>query len=481
MALPISLLLVGAGYVFVVMGPLLSARLSPLLATSTAAGPDALTRPAASSAGLALLGAVAFALVLMQLVRDVERHPYAAIAPVLAVFSALLLGSTRTTLPLPGWTGEYLGLVVLALALLGGALLARPSSGVRLFGWLLAVLPFASVCILLWSQAPHGALALTASLQTYLTLLGLSALALALSGLATRTLTASEPEPADEPQPLPTPRAVIEVSAPRAPSRPRDPIPPHVLTKPKLPHAVTQPVSSVPSQPMLDMAFDEQAALALMRPKATGWRSLAICGVIGAAFSVGAYFYAKPSLSLLAVPLAPRAEQAPSPAADPLEVVRPAEPSIEPLTAVGASAQVEAREPQANPLDVREQRREPVAHGARSDLRRAAREERRRQELARARSEPSSPSKSLAGATDSAKQATSAAHESNAADAKSPSTPAQAETASARAPQAKPSPAPREVSARDEGELDLDQLVHKALKGGGSSSVNAADDPLLGL
>jgi len=517
MTLPVSLLLVGVGYVLLVAGPLLTARISPLLAPAGAG--SAVPMPAAASAGIALLGAAAMVVVLASLVRDVETRPYAAIAPVLAVFSAFLLTSARAKLPFPGWASEHLGLFVLTLALLGGALISRAQSGARTLGWLLAIFPFGAVMTAFLLGAPAGPAAAfahaEAPVQTYLTLLGLSSLALAFAGRAARTLMPS-PEPAlldvrlprvGDPEPTLLVATVAQraghAAAARAPTRPRDPVEPRAR-QPALRSAGAlqgQRASAGAQEPQygrapqqvlsfdtaFDASFDDQAAIALMKPKRSGKLLLAVCVLGGAGASLAAYFYAQPAHKgarlvndVAATPrsverVQPKVEAPPvvtteqlsDSVAPPEPVVAPLPEPVEPTPAVTHAA--------AAP-DERRAREDRTEKEARSSSRKLARAEKRKlaaEERANAvAARPSSSDES------EAKPAKAAAREEQADEP----TAAQRRAAKEEAkpgPSSKAAPAAEPAPSANERDLDLDSLVHKAIKG--SNGVSAADDPLLGL
>ncbi|MEY4515406.1 MAG: hypothetical protein RLZZ450_7528 [Pseudomonadota bacterium] len=192
LALPWSLLALGVGYFLMVLGPLWSSRFSAgaFIADS---GTDGAWLPAPAAAGLALLGAAALIFVIARLVRDVEQQPYASIAPVLAVFSGFILTSTRAELGLPGLGSSQLGLVALTLALLGGVLIGRDSLSERALGWVLATMP--TLALVLMISALHGERnpikmfqRVPAALCTYLLLLIVSCLAMAAVGTVARRL-----------------------------------------------------------------------------------------------------------------------------------------------------------------------------------------------------------------------------------------------------------------------------------------------------
>ncbi len=151
------------------------------------------TLPGPVAAGVALLGAAALVLVLAQLVRDVETRPYISIAPVLAVFSGFLLASLRVKLPLEGLASEHAGMFALALALIGGALIAREPLSARFLGWALVLsAPGLLVYVVALPKGQGDLLAalsrLDPQLRMFLGLLSLSSMALGFVGAVARAL-----------------------------------------------------------------------------------------------------------------------------------------------------------------------------------------------------------------------------------------------------------------------------------------------------
>jgi hypothetical protein len=192
---PWPLLALGVGYLLLVAGPLWSSRFSAASFLQDR-GMGGAWLPAPAAAGLALLGAAALIFVIARLVRDVEQRPYASIAPVLAVFSGFILTSTRAELGLPGIGSSQLGLLALALALLGGVLIGRDGFSERALGWVLAIVP--TLALVLMVSALHGERnpvkmfqRIDAALGTYFSLLIVSCLAMAAVGIVSRRLLRS--------------------------------------------------------------------------------------------------------------------------------------------------------------------------------------------------------------------------------------------------------------------------------------------------
>jgi hypothetical protein len=133
-ALAGTVMLLGIGYVLLVAGPMVLQRLPWEGASAASWFPVA-------AGGLAVGGAAALVFVLGRLVRDVEHQPYACLAPVLAVFSAFVLAGLRVHLPLPGVAGEHFGVLAMAVAVAGGALVQQRGAVSGLVGLVLTLLP----------------------------------------------------------------------------------------------------------------------------------------------------------------------------------------------------------------------------------------------------------------------------------------------------------------------------------------------------
>ncbi|MDB4987273.1 MAG: hypothetical protein JWN04_2451 [Myxococcaceae bacterium] len=532
--LPWSLLLLGSGYFLLVAGPLLSSRLVALRwVRDLMSGRAWLPSPAA--AGTALLGAAALIYVVARLVREVEQRPYASIAPVLTVFSGFVLTSTRTELPLPGVGAAQLGILVLALGLLGGALIARVRFAERALGWLLAVLPTlslaAAITVSLGHSDPVSMLqSVDAGLRTYLMLLAVSSLCLGLVGAVARNLVSGSAAPLDTARAhslqteafggplvrLPRPslarpaEAALRQASTSQPGSPRHAPQPvrtatllgaPALARPTLPPPLTRNQSAPrvrpndyelaqsynPDQrtPMTgELALDDPDLLLMTRGKFPISRVLSICLALAlAALACTYWFVVRPRqhaadlARVRSAALAPstnaraakdddqEAAQAaakmraflertaagatePKPLVDATSANRPTVTSLEP-----AAAPVAALPPQIVVPTEDYQADKPAERAHRSHS------HARHHRATRARSERGG-------------QETLVASE----PVQEPSAPAQKlEQKAAARPQAPAAAAP----TRNEQDLDLDQLLHRAVKS--SNGVNAQEDPILGL
>lgn len=193
--LAVSLVLLGASYVLLVAAPAVATYFSGL--SQNLAHPVDLQRwvPVAAGGGLAIGGAAGLVFVLERLLRNVRHHPYACVAPTLALFSGALLLSLGASLPLSGVAPEVLGVFALALSVLGGSLIERQGVHVVL-GW--AVTFFPSVCLVgaVWSLSPRAELSsaiwsLDAKGRLFLLILAGTAAALALLATCVRATAAS--------------------------------------------------------------------------------------------------------------------------------------------------------------------------------------------------------------------------------------------------------------------------------------------------
>jgi hypothetical protein len=187
-ALPLILIVIGGAYGALII----AARLSPQFAASFpwhVLGMNGPELPFVAQLATAFAGLAALVMVLSRAVREVDKHPYASIAPVLAVFSGLLHTGLRVDLSALGLSSTQLVVLVLALALLGGVLVGNERVGVRLFGWTLVIAPSALVVAVVASaQRPGG---MQSSQTLFLVLLVGSALLLGVAGAVARRLLGS--------------------------------------------------------------------------------------------------------------------------------------------------------------------------------------------------------------------------------------------------------------------------------------------------
>lgn len=204
LALVGSLLLLGASFTLLVLGPTLLGRFQGN--ADTAPGGGYLNIAAAS--GIALGGGAAMIAVVARLVRDIELRPYAVLGPVLSVFTGFVLWGLRAELPLKGVQTEYLGVFALAVSVAGGALIAQRGSGTRPMGWLLAFFAPAVLVGMLWANSgqANGLLTyntLAQPVRMFMSVLAGAAFVLCLLGEVARALRMRSPF---DPDFMPMPR-----------------------------------------------------------------------------------------------------------------------------------------------------------------------------------------------------------------------------------------------------------------------------------
>jgi hypothetical protein len=193
MPLVASLVLLVTSYLLLIAAPQVSDRMHGL---AVRALPGELLQrwiPTAAGAGLALGGGSALIFVLSRLVRDMERRPYACLAPVLGVFCGALLFGLRAELPLAGIAAEHVAVFALSIAVLGGGLLQERRLLAQLLGIALTLLPTLSLVGVVWAASERAQLAaaiwsLSSSTRVFLALLGASSFAMGVIGLVARAL-----------------------------------------------------------------------------------------------------------------------------------------------------------------------------------------------------------------------------------------------------------------------------------------------------
>jgi hypothetical protein len=189
-ALPLLLIAIGGAYGVLIV----AARLSPQFAASVPwhlLGMNGPELPFVAQLATAFAGLAGLVMVLSRAVREVDKHPYASIAPVLAVFSGLLHTGLRVDLSAWGLSSTQLTVLVLALALLGGVLVGNQRLSARLFGWALVIAPAALVVALVAGVGPPGMAVPSVaqpSERLFLVLLVGSALLLGVAGAVARRL-----------------------------------------------------------------------------------------------------------------------------------------------------------------------------------------------------------------------------------------------------------------------------------------------------
>jgi len=135
-----ALLVLGGGYGVLA----LAGRLTPaLVAGADASSQGSLKLPLVAQIASVLAGLAALVLVLSRALREVDKRPYVAIAPVFAAFAGLVHAGLRVQMPALGSLGALVSFAALAVALLGGALILREDALSQRLGWGLVVAPCA--------------------------------------------------------------------------------------------------------------------------------------------------------------------------------------------------------------------------------------------------------------------------------------------------------------------------------------------------
>ncbi|HEX6244466.1 MAG TPA: hypothetical protein VFZ61_26290, partial [Polyangiales bacterium] len=176
-----ALLLIGGAYALLV----LTGRLTPDVPEEMAAR-EPLQLPLPAQLALGALGLAALVLVLSRAVREVDKRPYVAVAPVFATFAALVHAGLRVDLSPLGTSSALVAIAVLAVALIGGALVVRTDVHAQRLGWGLVITPWLLLMAAL--QLAKGGAAFTSSERAYALGLLCSSLVLGAAGLASRTL-----------------------------------------------------------------------------------------------------------------------------------------------------------------------------------------------------------------------------------------------------------------------------------------------------
>jgi hypothetical protein len=519
-----SLAFLGIGYVLILAAPLLSSHFQAILSQGPALGQGSGMLPAAAAAGIALVGAGAMMLVLSRLVRDVESRPYASIAPVLTVFTGFVLMGLRARLPFEGLASQHLGVLALSLSLCGGALICRERLFVQAMGWLVTLLPPVVVAYALAAVSGSDIDVFAAlrradsQVRVYVVLMSLSAVALGLVATAARIVSSGRASVAKPALDVPMPRLLPAPAAQpvHAPQRVHTPAY-HVGEPPggyQASYALAQAPAYAPS-PLLGLEEDDPIAPPRSRKGLMAAVSLAVVGAgalaayqlvlvprqqaadqaaIKAADAQGAEQRAqaeaerakeseaaRAQLEALvaagearaAAPVTPAAEATPPVQAEAPAAAQPAaalaQPAAaQPTAAPALSAPAVAHAAPAVPAEARAEAPRsaaPAKAAAKARLAKAA----KTASLKRAKLEKAA---QLAAAPKAEAEPVAQAVKPEA-----PKAEAQRTAPSKPAKAVKPEP-PESTNSAD---LDLDQLVNKALKHKGASSVSASDDPLVGL
>jgi hypothetical protein len=178
--LTVLLLLAGAYGVLVLAG-----SLTPSLQTAASARAP-LQLPLLAQLALGCAGLAALVWVLAHAVREVDKRPYVAIAPVFATFAGLVHAGLRVDLSALGMSSALIAFGVLAVALIGGALIARLDARSQQLGWGLIMAPW--LVLLITLDLAKGDAPFTPPERGYAAGLLFSNLVLGAAGLASRAL-----------------------------------------------------------------------------------------------------------------------------------------------------------------------------------------------------------------------------------------------------------------------------------------------------
>jgi hypothetical protein len=165
-------------------------RLSPNMAAllSWPVNGETLKLPLLAQLASAFAGLAALVLVLSRAVREVDKRPYVAIAPVLAVFAALVHAGLRVDLSALGLSSALVAFGALAVSLLGGALIVREEERAQWIGWGLVLAPSAWLVIVV--SIAKGSAPFEPSERAYMAGLFVSTLLMGAAGAAARRLRA---------------------------------------------------------------------------------------------------------------------------------------------------------------------------------------------------------------------------------------------------------------------------------------------------
>lgn len=185
---PFLFLLIALGGVYGVL--VMIGRLSPNMASlfSWPANGETLQLPLIAQLASAFAGLAALVLVLSRAVREVDRRPYVAIAPVLAVFAALVHAGLRVDLSALGLSSALVAFAALSVSLLGGALIVREEERTQWVGWGLVLAPCAWLVIVV--NIAKGSAPFEPSERAYMAGLFVSTLLMGVAGVAARRLRA---------------------------------------------------------------------------------------------------------------------------------------------------------------------------------------------------------------------------------------------------------------------------------------------------
>lgn len=192
-----ALVLLLVSYALILIAPLVFQMLRsyPLPANAFASAPA--WTPVLAAGGLALAGGAAMIVVLVRMVRAIERQPYASLAAVLGVLMGVVLIALRAPLVVGNVDSGALAVIGLLTSIAAGAVVPLGGAVVATVGVLLALLPGPLLVAYLWTQEIQGTSLMTmfagldAASRTFLVLLTLGSVLMAIAALIGRALTRS--------------------------------------------------------------------------------------------------------------------------------------------------------------------------------------------------------------------------------------------------------------------------------------------------
>lgn len=191
-----SLLVLSYGLVLGAPMALRTLRAAPTATDLTELPPWAL---AAGAAGMGLGGIAVMVFVMLKVVRGMERHPYASVAPALGALLGVMLLGLDATVRVGVLDARALCFLCLVTSVLGGGLAQRGYGLTALLGIVVATLPSELVLLSIWAQSGFSRdvlvvfSALSAADCTFLAVLSASGVLLSIVAVVARSLAAPAP------------------------------------------------------------------------------------------------------------------------------------------------------------------------------------------------------------------------------------------------------------------------------------------------
>lgn len=147
-----------------------------------------------AAAGLGLGGIAVMVAVMLRVVRGMERHPYASLAPTLGVLLGVMLLGLDATVRVWDLDARTIAFLCLVTSVLGGGLAQHGRGLTALLGIVVATLPSELVLLSIWAQGgfPRDVLAVLSELspadRTFLAVLSASGVLLSIVAVVARSL-----------------------------------------------------------------------------------------------------------------------------------------------------------------------------------------------------------------------------------------------------------------------------------------------------